>query len=666
MYYLIVFIPLVSALIAGLGGRYIGEKGTSILTTTLIIITSIFSWISLYEVGIKGFNIYVPLWTWFETGWLKLDLGLMFDSLTVMMLVLVTTISGLVHLYSTEYMKGDPHLSRFMSYLSLFTFAMVILVTADNFLQMFIGWEGVGICSYLLINFWFTRIQANKSAIQAMVMNRIGDVGLCLGMFVIYAIFKSLDYNVVFSLVKEYKSVTIEFIGLEFNIVTLIGIFLLIGAIGKSAQLGLHTWLPEAMEGPTPVSALIHAATMVTAGVFLLIRSSPILEYTPTTLSIIVIIGTLTAFFAASLGLVQNDIKKVIAYSTCSQLGYMVLAAGLSNYNASIFHLFNHGFFKAGLFLSAGSIIHAVADEQDMRKYGSLIKSLPFTYSVMLIASLSLMGFPFLTGFYSKDAILEFAYAKYSIDATFGHWLGTISALFTAFYSFRLIYFTFINNYNGPQSVYKHSHESPWQMTLPLGLLAIGSIFIGYLFRDAVLGLGSSFFGNALFILPQHSDTFVDAEFIHIKFKWLPVLFSLTGAFLAFLFYGFAAKLLSDFLNTNIGQFFYVLLTNKWHINQIYNNYIAKPVLNMGHDITYKVLDRGYIEFVGPMGLTRGITYITKQISALQSGWVYSYAFSMFVFATILIMFLNGSLSYIFITLNFDLVIGIIVFLLFS
>ena len=590
----------------------------------------------------------------------------MFDSLTVMMLVLVTTISGLVHLYSTEYMKGDPHLSRFMSYLSLFTFAMVILVTADNFLQMFIGWEGVGICSYLLINFWFTRIQANKSAIQAMVMNRIGDVGLCLGMFVIYAIFKSLDYNVVFSLVKEYKSVTIEFIGLEFNIVTLIGIFLLIGAIGKSAQLGLHTWLPEAMEGPTPVSALIHAATMVTAGVFLLIRSSPILEYTPTTLSIIVIIGTLTAFFAASLGLVQNDIKKVIAYSTCSQLGYMVLAAGLSNYNASIFHLFNHGFFKAGLFLSAGSIIHAVADEQDMRKYGSLIKSLPFTYSVMLIASLSLMGFPFLTGFYSKDAILEFAYAKYSIDATFGHWLGTISALFTAFYSFRLIYFTFINNYNGPQSVYKHSHESPWQMTLPLGLLAIGSIFIGYLFRDAVLGLGSSFFGNALFILPQHSDTFVDAEFIHIKFKWLPVLFSLTGAFLAFLFYGFAAKLLSDFLNTNIGQFFYVLLTNKWHINQIYNNYIAKPVLNMGHDITYKVLDRGYIEFVGPMGLTRGITYITKQISALQSGWVYSYAFSMFVFATILIMFLNGSLSYIFITLNFDLVIGIIVFLLFS
>lgn len=644
MYYLIIWLPLMSAIIAGFGGRFIGEKGAGILTTSLVGITSLFSWISLYEVGIKGINVYLPLWTWFETGFFKLDLGLMFDTLTVMMLVLVTTVSCLVHLYSTEYMRGDPHLSRFMSYLSLFTFAMIILVTADNYLQMFIGWEGVGICSYLLINFWFTRIQANKSAMQAMIMNRIGDVGLCLGMFIIYYVFKSLDYNVVFSLTHTTQNINIEFLGYDFNVLTLIGILLLIGAIGKSAQLGLHTWLPEAMEGPTPVSALIHAATMVTAGVFLLIRSSPLLEYTPTALSIIVIVGSLTAFFAASLGLVQNDIKKVIAYSTCSQLGYMVLATGLSNYSASIFHLFNHGFFKAGLFLSAGSIIHAVADEQDMRKYGSLIKSLPFTYSVMLIASLSLMGFPFLTGFYSKDAILELAYAKYSIDGTFAHWLGTISALFTAFYSFRLLYLTFINNNNSSQEIFKNNvHESPWPMSLPLGILAIGSIFIGYLFRDAVLGLGTSFFGNSIFILPTHSDSLIDAEFIDITYKWLPVIFSLTGAILAFILYNNMSRLLLNLKISTWGQTLYVLLTNKWHINQIYNNYIGKPLLNMGHEITYKTLDRGYIELVGPLGIIKGVSELTKRTSSLQSGWIYNYAFTILVFATILLVWLGLS-----------------------
>lgn len=666
MYMLIVFIPLMSAILGGLFGRYLGEKGVARITTSLIAFTSIMSWISLYEVGIKGNNVYVHLWTWFETGLLKLDFGLMYDSLTVMMLVLVTTVSALVHLYSTEYMNGDPHLPRFMSYLSLFTFAMIILVTADNFLQMFIGWEGVGVCSYLLINFWFTRLQANKSAILAMVMNRVGDVGLCLAMFTIFYLFRSLDYNVVFSMAKEFKESPIVFMGMEIDQLTLIGGLLLVGATGKSAQLGLHTWLPEAMEGPTPVSALIHAATMVTAGVFLLIRSSPLLEYAPIALSLIVIIGSLTAFFAASLGLVQNDIKKVIAYSTCSQLGYMVFAAGLSNYSASLFHLFNHGFFKAGLFLSAGSIIHAVADEQDMRKYGGLIKSLPFTYSVMLIASLSLMGFPFLTGFYSKDAILELAYAKYSIDGTFAHWLGTISALFTAFYSFRLIYLTFIGEHNGSQQVFKGAHESPWQMSVPLGILALGSIFIGYLFRDAVLGLGTPFFGNAIFTLPINSDSMIDAEFIDTQYKWLPVIFSMTGALGAFGLYHFMSHVLINFKLSKIGMTLYTLLSNKWHFNQVYNNLIGRPIFNMGHEITYKVLDRGYIEILGPLGISKGVTELTRRSSSLQAGWIYNYAFTMFAAATLIILLIHpgsGSLWSSVASIG-DLLLGLIAFIM--
>lgn len=401
------------------------------------------------------------------------------------------------------------------------------------------------------------------------------------------------------------------------------------------------------------------------------------MEYAPTALTLVVIIGSLTAFFAASLGLVQNDIKKVIAYSTCSQLGYMVFAAGLSNYSASLFHLFNHGFFKAGLFLSAGSIIHAVADEQDMRKYGALIKSLPFTYSVMLIASLSLMGFPFLTGFYSKDAILELAYAKYSIDGTFAHWLGTISALFTAFYSFRLIYLTFITDNNGSQNVFKHAHESPWQMSLPLGFLALGSIFVGYLFRDAVLGLGTPFFGNSIFILPSNSDSMIDAEFIDTLYKWIPVIFSMTGALLAFILYHTMGHLLIQLKLSKIGlsvfrpaapQTIYIFLSNKWNFNQVYNNLIGRPIFNMGHEITYKTLDRGYIEILGPLGVSKGVSELTKQASSLQSGWIYNYAFTIFASATIIILLISpNTTDGIFGSLNSygaDLLTGLIAFIM--
>ena len=361
------------------------------------------------------------------------------------MLIVVTFISFLVHIYSIGYMSADPHIPRFMSYLSLFTFFMLILISANNFVQMFVGWEGVGLCSYLLINFWFSRIQANKAAIKAMLVNRVGDFGLALGIIAIYSLFKSVDYSIVFAMSKHFESSIFQVLNLEFNYLTIICILLFIGAIGKSAQLGLHTWLPDAMEGPTPVSALIHAATMVTAGIFLLARCSPLFEYAPNALIFVAIIGALTAFFAAATGLLQNDIKRVIAYSTCSQLGYMVFACGLSNYSVGIFHLANHAFFKALLFLSAGSVIHALSDEQDMRKMGGLRKLLPFTYAMIFIGSLSLMGFPFLTGFYSKDVILELTYAKYTSLSYIIYWLGTISAFLTAFYSIRLIYLVFLD-----------------------------------------------------------------------------------------------------------------------------------------------------------------------------------------------------------------------------
>ena len=639
MYLLIVLIPLLSAITSGLFGRYIGEKGSTILTSSLIGITSLLSWISLYNYFKNPLPIYIHLWNWIESGTLQINIGLQFDTITIIMLTLVTSVSALVHLYSSEYMAGDPHVPRFMSYLSLFTFFMIILVTADNFLQLFIGWEGVGLCSYLLINFWFTRIQANKSAIKAMIVNRVGDIGVTLAIFTIFILFGSLDFSTVFALIHKLQDHYIIFFNFSIHTLTLISILLLIGAIGKSAQLGLHTWLPDAMEGPTPVSALIHAATMVTAGVFLLIRSSPILEFAPNALIVIVIIGALTALFAATIGLVQNDIKKVIAYSTCSQLGYMVFACGLSNYSVSLFHLFNHGFFKALLFLSAGAVIHAMADEQDMRKLGGLIKSLPFTYSMMLIGSLSLMGFPFLTGFYSKDAILEWSFAKYTIESNFAHWLGTLAALFTAFYSFRLLYLTFISNSNASQSVFKNSHESGFKMSFPLFILAIASIFIGYLFKDAFIGLGSSFFGNSIFILPSNADTFIDAEFIPLFMKWLPVIFSLFGASLAFILYHFFTIELTSFkLNF---QTIYIFLNNKWHFDLIYNSFIVKPLLSFGHNISYKLLDRGFIEFIGPFGVSKSIKFISSYSKTIQTGLIYHYAFTIFVFATLFIFFIG-------------------------
>jgi len=423
MYLNIIFLPLAGALVVGFFGRKFGPKGCSLLSTCCAGFTFLTSLFVFYEVGLQGSPCYIHLTNWIDTEFFSVSWGFLFDSLTAIMLVIISFISTLVHFYSVEYMQHDPHLNRFMCYLSMFTFFMLILVTADNFIQMFVGWEGVGLCSYLLINFWFTRIQANKAAIKAMTLNKIGDFGLSLGIFTIYYVFNSVNYFTVFSLVTGLLDHSLVFFGIKVDSFTFIGVFLFIGAVGKSAQIGLHVWLPDAMEGPTPVSALIHAATMVTAGIFLLGRCSPIFEYTPSSLVVITFFGAFTCFFASSVGLVQNDLKRIIAYSTCSQLGYMIFACGLSHYSVGVFHLFNHAFFKALLFLGAGSVIHAVSDEQDIRKMGGLKKIIPFTYAVMLIGSFSLMGMPFLTGFYSKDVILEVAYSKFSVPGHFSYWL---------------------------------------------------------------------------------------------------------------------------------------------------------------------------------------------------------------------------------------------------
>lgn len=644
MYFLILILPLISSITSGFFGRKIGERGAGFFTSLSIFLTFLLSVFVAFEVAFNAAPTYLNLWTWMDLSSLTVSFGLMFDSLTAIMLIVVTSVSTCVHVYSTEYMAGDPHLPRFMSYLSLFTFFMLILVTADNLLQLFIGWEGVGLCSYLLINFWFTRIEANKSAIKAMIVNRVGDAALALGMFLLFYTFKSLDFNVIFPLVPYLLNDTITIANVEVNTITSIGILLLIGAAGKSAQLGLHTWLPDAMAGPTPVSALIHAATMVTAGIFLIIRFSPLVEYNSTTLVAITIVGALTAFFAATVGLVQNDIKKVIAYSTCSQLGYMLFACGISNYNVALFHLMNHAFFKALLFLSAGCVIHAMVDEQDLRKLGALIKSLPYTYSMMLIGSLSLMGFPFLTGFYSKDAILELAYASYTTHGTFAHWLGTISAFFTAFYSTRLIYLTFLSDSNSPQNNFKSSHENPPQMSLPLLILAFASIFMGYLFRDAFIGVGSDFFQNSIFVNPINLNL-LEAEFIKPITKWTPVLLSFLGAGSAVILYHLTPNLIYGLKTSIVGKTIYTFLNNKWHFDSIYNHYIVRPLFKWGHNVTYKLLDRGVIEVFGPEGIKTAVGSLSTWLSSLQTGLVYNYAFTLLIGTTLYIMLLENFFS---------------------
>ena len=635
----IILLPLLSSIFAGFGGKIFGRKGSTIITIGSMFICWIFAVILFYKINISHIPYYLTFFPWIQSGLFSCNWAFLFDTLTSVMLVIITSISLLVHLYSSEYMSHDPHLSRFMSYLSLFTFFMIILVTADNFVVMFVGWEGVGFCSYLLINFWYTRLQANKAAIKAMIVNRISDFSLVLGLLITFTSFKAIDYITVFASINSIKSCSIIFLNSYVSVIDIICLLLFIGAMGKSAQLFLHIWLPDAMEGPTPVSALIHAATMVTAGVFLLARCSPLFENSPIILNMIVCVGSVTAFFAGTVGLTQNDLKKVIAYSTCSQLGYMIFSCGLSGYNIGIFHLSNHAFFKALLFLSAGSVIHSLADEQDMRRMGGLQQLLPFTYMMFIIGSLALMGFPFLSGFYSKDAILELSYASYNITGHFAYWLGTFAALCTSFYSVRLIFLTFILKTNSYKKLILTAHEAPFRMSFPLFLLAFGSLFIGYLSKDMFIGLGNTFWGNSIFIIPKNFD-FIDAEFLPIFFKLCPLFFSLIGSSLAVFLYSFNLKLFYTFKISRIGIFFYNFFNRKWFFDKVYHEYISQNLLNMSYLKTYKLIDKGIIEMFGPFGLAYEISNFSSKLKFLQTGFIYNYSFFMLLNLILFLIFI--------------------------
>ena len=497
----VVFFPLLGAIIAGVFGRLIGDRGAQLVTCGGLILSALCSWAVL--AGVVGAEPYkVEVLRWIHSGTFEADWVLRVDVLSAVMMFTVSTVSAIIHVYSIGYMAHDASIPRFMSYLSLFTFFMLALVTADNFLQLYFGWEGVGLVSYLLIGFWYTRPSACAAAIKAFLVNRVGDFGFALGIAAVYLVFDSVEFDVVFGGARDFVDTEVVFLGMSFNTLTLICILLFIGAMGKSAQLPLHTWLPDAMEGPTPVSALIHAATMVTAGVFLVARCSPLFEYSPTALGFVAFIGASTALFAATIALVQNDIKRVIAYSTCSQLGYMFFACGMSAYAAGIFHLYTHAFFKALLFLGAGSVIHAMSDEQDMRKMGGIWRKIPITYAVMWIGSLALAGIPFFAGYFSKDLILEAAWAAHASFAGYAFWLGTIAALLTAFYSWRLLFLTFHGPARAAPEVMAHVHELPKVMTIPLILLAIGAAFAGLAGLAMVEGTGE-FWRGSIFVLPS-------------------------------------------------------------------------------------------------------------------------------------------------------------------
>ena len=642
MYLLVVFFPLFGFLGAILFGRHLGAIGSIFYTSFFLFLNVLVTFFIFYEINFCGSSCVIKLFPWITVDNLSLYWEFKFDALTSSMLLIINLVSFLVHLYAGSYMENDPHHPRFMSYLSLFTFFMVMLVTASNFVQLFFGWEGVGLASYLLINFWYTRMQANKSGLKAIIVNRFGDFALVIAMAAIFETFNSFDFGVVFSLVPFYKDSFYTILGLEISKISFICFFLALGAVGKSAQLGLHIWLPDAMEGPTPVSALIHAATMVTAGVFLLLRSSPILEYSSSILFFITIIGALTAFFAATTGLLQNDLKRVIAYSTCSQLGYMVFACGISNYSAGMFHLVNHAFFKALLFLSAGAVIHALSDEQDMRKMGGLYKLLPLTYVMIFIGSLSLMGFPFLTGFYSKDIILELAFSKFTVNADFAYWLGVYSAFFTAFYSFRLIYLTFLTKNNSFKKHVESAHDAPLLLAIPLFVLSFFSIFFGYLFKDLFVGLGSRLWGNSIYVNPANFNM-IDAEVLPVHIKLLPVVFSIFGAALSFFLYKSYMSLLLKFNLSEIGYHLYCFFNKRWYFDNVYSYFIVQPVLFFGYEISFKLIDRGFIELLGPLGLTRMFSKASVFVSKIQSGYIYHYA-SLMVLGMIFLVFISGDL----------------------
>jgi len=652
MYLLIIILPLLSSIASGFLGRKIGVTGSHIISCVCLGISSMLIATAFYEVCLCNSPVYVNLGYWIESELLTISWEFIFDQLTVSLALAVLFCSTLIHIYSVYYLPSDPHNQRFFSYLSAFTFGMLVLICGANFFVMFVGWEIIGLVSYLLINFYFTRIQSNKAAILAFTMNRQGDMLLSIGFMAIFALFGSLNYSSVFALTPYMNETAL----------TIIALLLFGGACAKSANLPLHSWLPGSMEAPTPVSALLHAATLVTAGIYLLLRCSPILEYSPTALLVITIVGASTAFFAATCGLVANDLKRIIAMSTISQLGYMVMAIGLSQYNVAIFHTVNHAFFKALLFLGAGAVIHSFSDQQDVRKMGGLIKFLPLTYSVMLVGTLSLLATPFLTGFYSKDLIIELAYGTYSFSRMYAFILGSITAGLTAFYSFRLISLVFLVSPNGNKQSYLNSHESSSAAIIPLIILSLFSIFFGYLFSDMFVGMGSDFFGNSLFIHPNNI-TLVEAEYsLSIWIKLLPSILSLIGASSALILYLKTPEIILSLTETSIGKKLYTLFNSKYYFDVIYNNYIFSNGFKFGYSIS-KLIDRGVIELVGPFGLSNSIYKLAKDISKLDSGVITTYA----LYITIgFIFFLFVLFSYLILDQNINESIRLIIILSFS
>ena len=633
-YKAIVFLPLLGAIAAGLLSLRKLDGAAITASVSGVCLSFILSCFAFASVALGGEQVIVDVARWIGSGDFQAHWTLRFDTLTAVMLIVVTGVSSCVHIYSIGYMHHDKAIARFMAYLSLFTFAMLMLVTADNLVQLFFGWEGVGVASYLLIGFWYHKESAHTAAMKAFVVNRVGDFGFVLGILAIFALTESVSFDAIFASVADYQPAMISIFGVSLPALEVVSVLLFIGAMGKSAQLGLHTWLPDAMEGPTPVSALIHAATMVTAGVFLVCRMSPVIEYAPVALDIITLVGALTAIFAATVGMTQFDIKRVIAYSTCSQLGYMFFAAGVSAYPAAMFHLTTHAFFKALLFLGAGSVIHALSDEQDLRKMGGIWRQVPVTYTMMWIGSLALAGFPFFAGFYSKDMILEAAYGAHTGMGMLAFWLGCAAALLTAFYSWRLLILAFHGTPRASDEVMAHVHESPNVMTLPLVPLALGAIFAGWMGYDLFVGHHwQDFWGSSIFILPSHG-AMEAAHHVPTWVKLLPIGLASAGVVGAYIAY---VRL--PWLPISIAEragALYRFLFNKWYFDELYDRIFVGPAVRIGRLLWVRG-DKGVIDHYGPDGLSSLVARLSGRLVQIQTGYVYHYAFAMMIGVVVLL-----------------------------
>ena len=631
MEYAVLFLPLIGAIL-GFFLKYFGDIFSQIFTTLLVCITALLSFIIFYNgVFNETYGNYL-IYEWITSGNFIVNWSINIDPLSSIMLVVVSFISALVHIYSIGYMDHDPNKARFMSYLSLFTFSMLALVVSDNFLQLFFGWEGVGLCSYLLIGFWYKKETANKAAIKAFIVNRVGDFGFAIGIFLIFVFFGTVNYSEVFQLVPEFSQKEIIFLGFNINLITLICVFLFIGAMGKSAQFLLHTWLPDAMEGPTPVSALIHAATMVTAGVFLVVRCSPLFEYSNFALAFVTVIGMITAIFAASVAVVQNDIKKIIAYSTCSQLGYMFFAAGVGAYHVAMFHLFTHAFFKALLFLGSGSVIHSLNDEQDIRNMGGIWRQMPFTWFAMIIGTLALTGFPFLSGYYSKDAIIEFAYLNGSNLGYFASSIGIITAFLTAIYSWRLIFMTFHGKFKNKNLSKTEIKDSSLTILFPLIILALCSVSSGFLFKDFLIGNNyENFWRDSLLIIKSFDHSQIPNWLLYTT----PILVTLSIPLSYYIY--IKNNIYLEKIKTNYKPIYNFLL-NKWYFDELYDYVFVNPIKKIGL-FFWKSGDIKTIDKFGPDGVSKIIKIISKKTVKFQSGYIYDYAFVMLIALSLLLTF---------------------------